>query len=152
MGELESQWNTSHSKASGSGNYGAAVSDGQGGHQPEWGQVLFGDGRVIGFTYEMEPGTSLADAKEAVMEQLPQDSVTVLFQVIHDSSGNSCAIWNLQSATLAEVVGPPPAGDKGGDIGIELFTNGPNSTIAYDTSNIEEASVDIAPNDPSNNC
>ena len=153
MGELQSKWNATHQKQSGpGGNYGAQVPDGTGGFQPEWGQVLFGDGRVTAFTLELYPPTSLAEAKQDVMEQIPPDSVTTLFQVIHDSSGNSCAFWNLQSPTLAKVIGPPPAGDTNGDIGVDLYTNGPNATIAYDPSNLNVADVSLAPADPSNSC
>jgi hypothetical protein len=153
MGELTSAWNASHQKQSGpGGNYGAQVPDGTGGFQPEWGGVLFGDGRVTAFTLELYPPTSLAEAKQVVMEQIPPDSVTTLFQVIHDSSGNSCAFWNLRSATLAKVIGPPPAGDTNGDIGVDLYTNGPNATIAYNPSNLNVADVSLAPADPSNSC
>jgi hypothetical protein len=115
--------------------------------------------RVDGYLQEIGDGTSLADAKADVVSLLPPDTKTTAFWVEHNG-GNSCALWNLNSKTLAVWLakdysnkGPNPfqnleGPQKPGDVGVELDSGG----SVLKLNDVIEASVSTLANSKSTTC
>jgi hypothetical protein len=107
--------------------------------------------RVDGYEQGIGDGTSLAAARAAVLELLPKDTRTTAFWVAHTATG-SCALWNVQSPTLARWFGGKTVGDSRGELGIVLAAVTVEGTWAFTSSNVPHASIGIAPEEKGGNC
>lgn len=116
----------------------------------EFGNVSVDGGIVSGYSMNFATGTTIADAKAAVLAWLPRDTVTTLYQVGHNSG--SCVLWNLRSPTLAGELGTPKIGDPQGELGVTLGYVTSDLTNLYDPNNVEHADVSVLPNNPTDSC
>ena len=107
-------------------------------------------GIVSGYTMNFPNGTTIADAKAAVLAWLPRDTVTTMYKVV-DNNG-SCVLWNLRSPTLARELGTPAIGDPHGDLGVTLGHVGSDLTNHYDPNNVEHADIGVLPFSPTDSC
>lgn len=155
LGAVLSDWSKAHPKnatnCSKGSCYGGRVSDGGSLQDQFIGVLTLGKPpRVYAYDQAIGDGTPLAAAQRAVLALLPADTRTTAFWIDHnDGQGNSCALWNLNSKTLARLLtsyyhptsgktlGPPP---KPGDIGVELDTVGSNGFV-YKAADVAEANV-----------
>jgi hypothetical protein len=117
---------------------------------PEFGDVSVDAGIVDGYTMNFATGTTIAEAKAEVLAWLPRDTVTTYYAINH--TNGSCAMWNVRSKTLGLVLGAPSIGDPQGDLGITLGYVDANFDNVYESTNIEHADIDVAPDDPSDGC
>lgn len=108
--------------------------------------------RVDGYTQAFETGTTVGEAKAAVLALMPRDTRTTAYFIQHDSNGATCAFWNIQSATLGKWFSGPKVGDAKGVLGIELSTDDENGNIVYKARDVTDAVVSLAPVDRSTNC
>ena len=108
--------------------------------------------RVDGYTQAFVNGTNGAEAKAEVLALMPRDTKTTAFFVRHDSIGNSCAFWNIKSATLGRWFSAPKIGDPTGIMGIELSTIDSAGNSVYDPSHVTSASVGLGSLDHGTNC
>ena len=108
--------------------------------------------RVDGYTQALVDGTNVDEAKAQVLALMPKDTKTAAFFVQHDSSGATCAFWNIESATLGKWFSGPKIGDPKGVMGIELSTLDSNGNTVYESSHVTTANVGLAPLDHSINC
>jgi hypothetical protein len=156
LGATDATWKAHHVEASGynpGSTYGSIVPSPGDPKQRQWFGVSHSGGRVDSFHYAMPEGTSEATAKQDVLAQLPADTTTTSFNVTHDSNGNTCVLWNLRSATIARLLGPNPWGDTTGDIGGSLSSPGTDITsIFYNPSNVDTATLDLAASTPGTSC
>ncbi len=63
--------------------------------------TLNASGGWVNFFIESIPAMTITAAKAQVMDLLPSATVVDSFVVAHDTTGDSCAFWNLASPTLA---------------------------------------------------
>jgi len=104
FGATLATWNAAHHEDrddAGLRAYGPSVATPQG-PMPQFVEVMPVDGRVTQYVEVLRIGTSLADAKEAVLLNLPSTIRTVSFIVTA-----SCAFWNLTSPDLKTATGSP---------------------------------------------
>jgi hypothetical protein len=94
---------------------------------------------VDGYLQAIGDGTSLGAATAAVRKLLPSDTRTTGFWIAH-SHGDSCALWNLQSKTLARWFADTSADDPKGVLGIDLNTL-TNAGSVYEPDDVSEAAV-----------
>lgn len=108
------------------------------------------DDRVDGYIQALGDGTSLGAAKAAVRALLPADAQTTAFWIAH-SHGDSCALWNVRSRTLARLLAGSGAEDPGGVLGINLYTV-TNAGTEYSPRDVSEAAVATAVNAADASC
>jgi hypothetical protein len=155
LGALLSDWGKAHPKnvtnCSKGSCYGGRVKDGGQLQDQFVGVLTIGKPpRVYTYDQAIGDGTPLAAAQRTVLALLPRDTKTTSFWIDHnDGQGNSCALWNLNSKTVARLLtsyyspktgktlGPPP---KPGDIGVELTTVGANGFV-YKPDDVADANV-----------
>jgi hypothetical protein len=110
------------------------------------------DGRVDGYTQAFNDGTTVAEAKGAVLALMPRATKTTAYFIQHDGNGATCAFWNVQSATLGKWFSTPKVGDSRGVMGIELSTVDANGNAIFKAGDVTEAIINLAPVDRSQNC
>jgi hypothetical protein len=108
--------------------------------------------RVDGYTQAFSDRTSIADAKAAALGLMPKDTRITSYFIQHDSVGSTCAFMNIQSRTLGKWFSGKRIGDAAGVMSIEFSTATANGKFAYKPSDIESASVSLAPINHSINC
>jgi hypothetical protein len=159
LGATVAQFKAVHSADSGPGAictavnacFGPSVVNNESGpHGYEFGNVSVDGGIVSGYTMNFATGTTIADAKAAVLAWLPPDTVTTLYQVDHKNG--SCVLWNLKGPTLARELGTPTVGDPQGDLGVTLGYITDDLTNLYDPNNVEHADISVLPNSPTDSC
>ena len=145
FGASVAQWNAHHSSDGGT-DYGPTFSL-LSGSQHEWTAATPSGGRIVGYTRAMPQGTSIAAAKQAILDELPSDATTGLYQI-----ETNCAIWGLQSSTITAVLGPQPWGDTQGQIGVVLYSLDSGGNKFFDPNDVEQAEVALFWPDPHMNC
>jgi hypothetical protein len=106
--------------------------------------------RVDGYIQGIGDGTPVAAARAAVLKLLPSDTKTTSFRIAQ-STGNSCALWNVESKTLAGWFGGKKVGDSTGVLGIDLNTLTSRGHV-YRATDVSEALVSLRSNDKSTTC
>ena len=101
----------------------------------------------------MASDTPEAMAKQEVLALLPADTrSTGSGALLHsrEDPEDTCLAWNLQSATIAHVLGEkdpgrdePSSGDIAGTVGVVLYTVGGLGVASYDPHKVVQASVTI---------
>lgn len=139
-----------HPRSSGgsctSGCYGSPESDAQGALWEFTALTSAGPGnRVIGYDQAFPVGTPIETAERGVLALMPAGTHPVGRLIVAHASDGSCALWNLQSATLAKWFATPKIGDVKGQVGVEFDEVASNYQSAYKPSDITGASVGIAP-------
>lgn len=109
---------------------------------PQFTDVSTSHDRIIGFTYNMASNTSQDRAMQLVKGLLPEDAkVTTTGQI--GSPPDTCLVWNLRSAKLAEAL-PSSIGNKEGNIGVLFSTFAPTGGFtSFDPNNVNEARLTI---------
>jgi hypothetical protein len=104
--------------------------------------------RIYGYEQALDEGTALATAKARVLSLLPADTRTRDFWTFHaversyDPAGDSCAIWNLQSHTLSQLLpSSGPTADPTGEISVILLTNDAYYLPRFEPKNVTNAIV-----------
>jgi hypothetical protein len=99
------------------------------GHQ--YSAVTSMGGRVISYHVNWPEGTTLAEAEQFILGQLPPDSklIAKFARKTADDQG-SCLMLNYQSPTLAALLGAAPFDDPLGAIGAYLETISSGGTVA----------------------
>jgi hypothetical protein len=97
------------------------------------------DNRVDGYTQAFPVGTSVALAMNLVRILMPSDTTTTAFFIHHDSTGHTCAIWNVQSHTLGEWFSAKQVGDGRGVMSIDLNTT--NTQQVFSAKNVTQAVI-----------
>jgi hypothetical protein len=108
--------------------------------------------RVDGYTQAFSDGTSIAEAKAAALALMPKDTRITSYFIQHDSLGSTCAFMNIQSRTLGRWFSGKRIGDAAGVMSMEFSTATENGRFAYKPSDIESASVSLAPVNHTINC
>jgi hypothetical protein len=72
---------------------------------------------------------------------MPSDTQTTAFFIHHDSTGRTCAIWNVHSHTLGQWFSTQKVGDGQGVMGIDLNTI--NTQQLFSAKNVTQASSAI---------
>jgi hypothetical protein len=108
------------------------------------------DNRVDGYTQAFPVGTSVAVAMQLVRILMPSDTTTTAFFIHHDSTGHTCAIWNVQSHTLGQWFSGNKAGDAHGVMGIDLNTM--NTQRAFSAKNVTQAVIRTGADGHRTNC
>jgi hypothetical protein len=106
--------------------------------------------RVDGYIQGIGDGTRVPAARAAVLKLLPSDTKTTSFRIAY-YKGDSCALWNVQSKTLARWFGGKRVGDSTGVLGIDLNTPTSHGHV-YRATDVSEASVGLRANDKSTTC
>lgn len=130
--------------------FGVDVTNDESGATFEFVNTSVDDDMVDGYQMNFPNGTTIADAKAAVLAWLPRDTAATFFAVDH--TGGSCGLWNLRSGTLGTLLGTPTIGDPQGVLGVDFSYTDANLNITYNPNNIQDASIDVAPNSLSNSC
>jgi len=110
------------------------------------------DGIIDGFQENFPDDSTLNDVETAMYQVMPPDTKIVYFHVIQSSANGSCALLNMQSPTLARVLANPKIGDPQGIVGVELSNTDSNDNGFYSATNIGDAQVGVAPEDPTGGC
>lgn len=97
--------------------------------------------RVDGWTQNLGEGQIEAAAKVAVRQLLPKDTRTLQFFIDHENG--SCAIWNVQSATLGRWFAAPKVGDPQGLMSIDLTGSNANGEPVWDPEKVTTANVSL---------
>lgn len=131
--------------------YGPAVVNAESGSTFEFTDVLVSQGLVLGYDQSFASRTPLSKAEALVLQFLPADAhvgpVTV------DTNGGSCGLFDVTSPSLADTLNAHPGtGDTLGIIGVDMSYTDNNDNVVYDPDNIQDASVTMAPVDPSEKC
>ncbi len=160
LGATVAQFKAAHGADSGPGAictavnacFGPSLVNDESGPAPtyEFGNVSVDGGIVSGYSMNFATGTTIADAKAAVLAWLPRDTVTTLYKVDHNNG--SCVLWNLRSPTLARELGTPKIGDPQGELGVTLGYVTSDLTNLYDPNNVEHADISVLPNSPTDSC
>jgi hypothetical protein len=160
LGATVAQFKAAHGADSGPGAictavnacFGPSLVNDESGPAPtyEFGNVSVDGGIVSGYSMNFATGTTIADAKAAVLAWLPRDTVTTLYKVDHNNG--SCVLWNLRSPTLARELGTPKIGDPQGELGVTLGYVTRDLTNLYDPNNVEHADISVLPNSPTDSC
>jgi|SRR5665213_112166 len=160
LGATVAQFTAAHGADSGPGAictaanacFGPSLVNDESGPAPTYEFVnLSVDGGIVsGYSMSFATGTTIADAKAAVLAWLPRDTVTTLYQVDHNNG--SCVLWNLRSPTLASELGTPKIGDPQGELGVTLGHVTSDQTNLYDPNNVEHADISVLPNSPTDSC
>jgi hypothetical protein len=108
--------------------------------------------RVDGCTQAFSDGTTIADAKVAVLASMPKDTRITSYFVQHDSVGSTCAFMNVRSRTLGRWFSGKKVGDAAGVMSVEFSAATASGSFVYTPRNIESASVSLAPVNHSINC
>lgn len=99
-------------------------------------------GRVDGFDLALPRGTTYLKAQLEIAQLFPNDIEMGSLNVIHhDTDGNACAVYNLQSKTLAKVFGKKAFGNSNGTVGVELARVLPNGNTIYKPQDVDLAIV-----------
>jgi hypothetical protein len=108
----------------------------------EFSYITTAKGRVDGFDLALTRGTSYLKAELEIAQLFPNDIQMGSFQVIHhDSDGNACAVYDLQSKTLAKIFGKKAFGNSNGTVGVELARALPNGNTIYVPDNVDLALI-----------
>jgi hypothetical protein len=97
------------------------------------------DNRVDGYTQAFPVGTAIALAMNLVRTLMPSDTTTTAFFIHHDSTGHTCAIWNVQSHTLGQWLSATKVEDGQGMMGIDLNTT--NTQQVFSAKNVTQAVI-----------
>jgi hypothetical protein len=109
--------------------------------------------RVIVLVISFPTGTSLKTVNAAVLDQLPADTKSTFSEIIkHDANSNACLLMNLTSPTLGHLLGAAPFNDPSGVVGVELVTVLSAAQFGYDTSNINQAYMQLNPYSSASTC
>jgi hypothetical protein len=108
------------------------------------------DNRVDGYTQAFPVGTSIALATNLVRILMPSDTTTTTFFIHHDSTGHTCAIWNVQSHTLGQWFSAKKVGDPQGVMGIDLNTI--NTQQVFSAKNVTQAVIGTGAVGHATNC
>ena len=113
--------------------------------------VTIDDGIIDGYQQNFVPNTTLSTAESEVLQWMPKDATMSALTV--DDNGGSCAMFNISSPTLATVFSAAPKiGDPQGVLGVVLSYTDANLNISYNPNNIQDASISVAPSDPTAAC
>jgi len=93
-------------------------------------------GHVTSYTLNFPPGTALAEAKAAALQELPAD-VIVRWYVVRDD----CAQADVTSVTLGRALADQKIGDPGGEALITMTSPAPPDKVA---APLDQANVDGA--------
>ena len=100
-------------------------------------------GRLVDDAVDDRPSepvnTSITAARRTVLALMPPDTVTTEFFIRHDSTGHTCAMWNVASRTLGTLFSSTRAHDPNGVLGIDLNTI--NTQLAFSTQNVTQAVI-----------
>jgi hypothetical protein len=117
------------------------------------------DNRVDGYTQGFPVNTSITAARRAVLALMPPDTVTTEFFIQHDSTGQTCALWNVASRTLRSWFSSTGAHDPNGVLGIDLNTintqqapSTHNAQQAFSTHNVTQAVIGTTALDHNSSC
>ena len=108
--------------------------------------------RVDGYTQGFTNGTTIRKARAAVLALMPRDTRSTGYFIQHDSTGASCAFWNIQSGALGKWFSGRTVGDTKGVLSIELSTLDASGNPVYHASNVTSAVIGLGPVDHSINC
>jgi hypothetical protein len=97
------------------------------------------ENRVDGYTQAFPVGSSITLAMNRVRVLMPSDTTTTAFFINHDSTGHTCAIWNVQSHTLGQWFSAKKVGDGQGVMGIDLNTM--NTQQVFSAKNVTQAVI-----------
>lgn len=99
-------------------------------------------GRVDGFDLALPRGTSYLKAELEIAQLFPTDIQMGSLNVIHhDTDGNACAVYDLQSKTIAKIFGKKAFGNSDGTVGVELARVLPNGATTYTETNLNLALI-----------
>jgi hypothetical protein len=143
LGATKAEWAKTHhsdkSNCPGHSCFGYAI-PGFGANGYQYSPMSYQDGRVIGWQGAFLNKTTIAEAEALVRKQLPSD-----IQVVSFTTSSGCAYWNLQSPTIARVLGSTAAGgDTTGVIGVEFEYLSADGTNSYNPKNVNSDTVGIA--------
>ena len=113
------------------------------------------DNRVDGYTQGFPVNTSITAARRAVLALMPPDTVTTEFFIGHDSTGQTCAMWNVASRTLGRWFSSTRAHDPNGVLGIDLNTINTQQTPTQQTfsaHNVTQAVIGTTALDHNSSC
>jgi hypothetical protein len=108
------------------------------------------DNRVDGYTQAFPVGTSIALAMNLIRSLMPSDTTTTAFVNHHDSTGHTCAIWNVQSHTLGQWFSTKNVGDPQGGMVIDLNTI--NTQQVFSAQNVTQAVIGTSAAGHRRNC
>ena len=139
LGATLSNWKLAHPAnntacTKGAGCYGPSIGQNNpSGQKAEFIGVELRNNRVSSFDFAtgVVPAST---AKSEVLKLLPSDTKTTASWVEHDSTGDTCLMWNLSSKTLEGWLGSKI--DPNGEISVELenVPTNPNSTLASNSA------------------
>ena len=108
----------------------------------EFTYITTAKGRVDGFDLALPRGTTYLKAQLEIAQFFPSDVQMGYLNVIrHDSEGNACAVYNLQSKSLAKIFGKKAFGGSNGTVGVELARVLPNGNTTYSPANVNIALI-----------
>jgi hypothetical protein len=113
------------------------------------------DNRVDGYTQGFPVNTSITAARRLVLALMPHDAVTTAFFIEHDSTGQTCAMWNVASRTLGRWFSSARAHDPNGVLGIDLNTINTQQTPTQHTfsaHNVTQAVIGTTALDHNSTC
>jgi hypothetical protein len=139
LGATLSNWKLAHPAnktacIKGGGCYGPSLGrNDQSGQKAQFISVQTRNSRVSSF-YMSTGAVPINTAKLEVLKLLPPGTKTTASWVAHDSSGDTCFLWNLSSKTLEGWLGSKI--DAGGVIAVSLehVPANPNSSLASDSA------------------
>lgn len=104
---------------------------------------MHSNGRVLGYTMNLAPGTTEAVAKETVLREFPTDA-SILWYTVNpagsaQAANGACGQMEVKSAELGLALSDPAIGDAEGMAFIELSTVSSDGSSGYDAKNINQA-------------
>lgn len=130
--------------------FGGGLRNDESGETYQFTTVLVAAGLITGYEQNFPPDTSLSTAKSEVLQWMPKDAT--MGPVTVDHNGGSCGLTDITSPTLAKLFSAPAIGDPQGVIGVEFSYTDANLDLSYDPNNIQDASMSVAPSDPTAGC
>ena len=107
---------------------------------------------VDGYSQCFGNDTSFATAVREMLALFPKDARVGRLIVVHTPGTGTCGLFNVTSRTLARVFANPKIGDPQGVVGVDMNYINSNYQYVFSTSNVQEASLGVAPVDPSAGC
>lgn len=96
----------------------------------------------MNFFIESIPTTTVTSAKSEAMDLMPGDTVADSFVVAHNTTGDSCAFWNLASPSLAAA----GRGGANGEVSVEMGYDDTAGAPSYRVGEINTLSFEMGAN------
>ena len=123
--------------------YGATEANWQALHQGDGRYILASpeNGRVVRYSLQFAPGTTIDAARRAALAEFPPDARVVRF-----ATKNACAQMEIESATLAPLIGAARPGQVAGRVFAEFDSVLANGESTFKSGAVSE--VFFVPGDP----